>query len=174
MGWGDYQNGKFVEILVRGLHHLTSLASVTLQPDWASKKDSSYQDIEADLLWLAAGTYSTLDYADGLSNMTRARIEVQLKRGAIESSHLISPKHKSTKANSIWPESADDSRCLPPYVFVEFVQPSPRQDITAFSGLELYDITRAHYGDRHHYGMPGVPENVKNVRHFQLLLASMD
>ena len=159
------QSGEFVEILARGLQNLVGLASVTLAPNWPvthHRMDGHGSPLARN--WSTfypspcggSFTYDKngLNHPDGArhyliisSALARARKQVRI--------------FKIGKAMS-WTGG------VPPYVFDRSDHSSTGRAITAFSGLEHFDMTLASYAD---YETPTLFENVDGLR---LLLDSMN
>lgn len=164
------QSGQFVEILVRGLQHLVSLASVTVQPRWPLEPHC----ISRRGLGVVGGSPLARSWnifhlkPCGWSFICNEN-ERQGPDGAMHYLIITSALARARKQISKFELGALLlSGGVPPYVFDRSNHSSTGLDITVFSGLEHFDFTLAWDYD---YKPPMIFEDVNGL---QLLITSMD
>ena len=160
------QSSQFVEILVEGLQHLSSLASVTLQPNWPWKNEDDCRDIRSGSP-LARSWHIFYPEPRGWGFDQRLQDPDGARHYLIISSALARAQKRIRKfkvGRDLWMRGA-----LTQNVFDSHVHSNTGLEIAAFSGLEHCDITLAFHHDRNRYNALE-----KTVHNLQLLLASMD
>lgn len=155
------QSSQLVEILVQGLQHLTSLASVTLHPDWPWKQKQDCQDGKSRFP-LARSWHMFYP------RPRRCGYRRQTPNGArhylIISSALVRAQKRIRKFNV---GRIQMTVGLTPNVFDSSVHSNTGLEFAAFSGLEHCDIALPFHGGRYRY-------KALNVHDLQLLLTSMN
>lgn len=163
------QSSQLAEILGKGLQHLSSLASVTLQPDWPSKAKYNCQDIRSG----SPLARSWHIFYPGPSPSFYKYYEDQWQGPDGARHYLILSSALARARKRIRNFKVGRACCINGGVPQEMFESSDHSntglEIAAFSGLEHCDIALASYPDRNHHK---APEN--NVHKLQLLLASMD
>ena len=158
------QSSQFVEILVEGLHHLTSLSSVTLHPNWPWKEKHDCGDIRSG----SPLARSWHIFYPGPHDWVFGRRQ----RGPDGARHYLIVSSALARAQKCIRKSkvgrVRGTTCgLTQNVFDSSIHPNTGLAIAAFSGLKHCDIKLAFYRDKDHY-------KSNNVHDLQLLLASMD
>lgn len=166
-----FQSSQISEIMVRGLQHLTFLASVTLQPDWPLRRGENCRSITRGSP-LARSWHTFFPGPRGLgykgprgAGTGYFEDPPQGTDGAehylIISSALAQAQKRIRRfqIGQTWSEFNG----VPLYVFDSTHHLHTGLDITAFSGLENFGMKLAFQHDRR-----------TDVHHLQVLLVSMD
>ena len=167
------QNSQYLEILVRGLQHLSSLASVAVQPNWLST--NIYHNCLLDNRSGSPLARSWHAFFPGprdwivKDDKDQPRGPDGARHYLIISSALAQAQKRLRKFR--FGHSQPLPPGLPPYVWNSSDNLNAGNEIAAFSGLEEFGITLASFLDTHHDKTTTV---ARNMHHLQLLLASMD
>ncbi len=160
------QSGEFVEILARGLQNLVCLASVTLAPDWPFNYRRVSKEGHGSPLARSWSTLYPSPCGWSFNYDKNGRNHLDGARHYLVISSALARARKQVRMFKIG-EIMLGTGGVPPYVFDRSDHSSTGRAITAFSGLEHFDMTLASYATHE------TPMLFKNMDGLRLLLDSM-